>query len=185
MHVCEAVWAEVDDSVLSRDPAISRQTGVIQGFSVTLVDRACDVPSEATGCESGVCAVPTRLRGFALTGCGWMQHCSAMPCWKGQRRPQAMDTVGTQSTDIYTLSNPHSLLYTSFPAYIHIQLVSQSSNSFSTLFYSITMWISMERSHQKLPHQNLTPHHLCPLKTLKIPLLHVNTYICMIYDKMQ
>lgn len=98
-------------------------------FFVTLVDRACDVPSQATGCESGVCAVPTRLRGFALT-----QYCSAMSCWKGQRRPQAMDTVGTQSTDIYTFSNHHSLLYTSFPAYMHIQLVSQSSTSFSSLF---------------------------------------------------
>lgn len=68
-------------------------------------------------------------------GCG-PQHCSEMPCWKGQRRPQAMDTVGTQPTDIYTFSNQLSLLCTSFPAYMHIQLVSQSSTSYSTTFYS-------------------------------------------------
>lgn len=37
-----------------------------------------------------------------------MQHCSVVPCWKGQRGPQAMETVATEPTDIYTFSNPRS-----------------------------------------------------------------------------
>lgn len=58
-----------------------------------------------------------------------MWRYTAMPCWKGQREPAAMETEGKQPTDIYTPSNAHSLYFIPDTQYMQ-KLMSQSSTSF-------------------------------------------------------
>lgn len=66
-----AARAEGDGAFSSRNPAISRQTEVIRGYSVALVDTACDVTSEVTECESGVCLCRTnRAAGLCFKQAG-------------------------------------------------------------------------------------------------------------------
>lgn len=124
----ECVWGQRElkgDGAFSHwNPVISRQTEVIQGDSV------CDVTSEVTECESGVClSWADWAAGLCLNQAE--VECSTVwwrPAGKGQRGPQAMDTVGTKSSDIYTLPDPHSL--DPIPnIHAHILLISHSFNS--------------------------------------------------------